>query len=149
MKLYRGAGLDNVYLVNGYTTHVLSSGEEAISIHNLEGLHKAIANELACQVGEMDGSSFKFLRKFADMGQRALGDLIDVGESTVSNWERGNSPIPGAAAMLLRALVREMISGNAALTEAVERYNDLDRERSARQLKFAELDGDWQLDLAA
>lgn len=144
MIRYRGAGLDNVYLVNGYTKHTLKSGEEAISIHNLEGLHKAIALELASQVGEMEGSVFRFLRKYVDMGQAAIARILGSTEGTVSNWERGVvAPVPGASAEFLRALVREHLSGNAALIDAVEAYNHLDREVRKRDINFTEENGEW------
>lgn len=146
MELYRGAGLENVYLQNGYTKRALSSGEEAISIHNLEGLHKAIATELSSRSGQMDGRTFRFLRKFADMGQRAIGEVFQVSEVTVSTWERGVSPVQGAAAEWLRALVRELVTGNASVKNAVERYNHLDRElrQIESNLSFEETGDGWQ-----
>lgn len=146
MILYRGAGLDNVHLSNGYTVRVLASGEEAISIHNLEGLHKAIAEELAGRQGKMDGQTFRFLRKFSDMGQRAIGDVLGVSELSVGNWERNKHDVPGAAAEWLRALVRELTTGNAALREAVDRYNHLDRKMRTleAELSFEESNGEWQ-----
>jgi DNA-binding transcriptional regulator YiaG len=142
---YRGAGLDNVYLVNGYTTHAMASGEEAISIHNLEGLHKAIASALASQVGEMDGQTFRFLRKYIDMGQRAIGGILGATENTVSNWERGQCKVPGASAELLRGVVREHVSGNASLIHAVNAYNQLDRELRKQEFSFEESNGQWGL----
>jgi len=147
MIRYRGVGLDNVYLSNGYTTRKLPSGEEALSIHNLQGLHKAIAVELSMQTGEMDGKTFCFLRKFADMGQRAIGEVLGTQEQTVSTWERGISRVPGSAAEWLRAFVRELTSGNASLQEAVDRYNHLDRERRVveEKLSFEETQDGWQL----
>lgn len=145
MILYRGAGIDGVHLENGYTRRTLKSGEEAISIHDLEGLHKAIASELANRSGPIDGQAFRFLRKYADMGQRALGEFLGVQEQTVSNWERDLTPVPGAAAMIVRGLVREIVSGNAELLAAVERYNHLDRERQQADMNFVEIDGGWRL----
>jgi len=143
---YRGAGLDNVYLSNGYTVRTLPSGEEAISIHNLEGLHRAIAIELAGRQGKMDGQTFRFLRKFTDMGQRAIGDVLGVSELSVSNWERGKHEIPGSAAEWLRGFVRELATGNASLKAAVERHNHLDREirQMEAQLAFEETNDGWQ-----
>lgn len=143
---YRGAGLDNVYLSNGYTVRTLSSGEEAISIHDLDGLHRAIAVELACRQAPMDGQTFRFLRKFADMGQRTLGDVLGVSELSVSNWERNKHDVPGAVAMLLRAFVRELATGNADLKAAVERCNHLDRElrQTEAQIAFEETSRGWQ-----
>ena len=38
---YRHCGLENVYLVNGYTIKDSPYGE-AISIHDMDGLHRAI-----------------------------------------------------------------------------------------------------------
>ena len=141
MLHYIGTGLKNIHLVNGYVVHP----DRSIAIHNLTGLHKAIAWELSNSVADITGDEFKFLRVFCDMGQRALGDVLKVGESTVSNWERGNTPVPGAAAEWLRALVRERISGNAKLVEALDRLNHIDRERTALELRFAESGGDWSL----
>jgi putative transcriptional regulator len=143
---YRGAGLDSVYLSNGYTVRVLPSGEEAISIHNLEGLHKAIAIELAGRQGQMDGQTFRFLRKFTDMGQRAIGDVLGVSELSVSNWERAKHDVPGAAAEWLRGFIRELTTGNAALKDAVDRYNHIDREvrQIETRIAFEETNGDWQ-----
>ncbi|WP_426664089.1 helix-turn-helix domain-containing protein [Rhodanobacter aciditrophus] len=145
MYCYRGVGLDNVYLQNGYTTRTLSSGEEAVSIHDLEGLHAAIARELVEMSGEMDGKIFRFLRKYADMAQRAVAELMDVTVLTVSNWERDVHPVPTAAALLLRGLVKEILSGNAELKKAVDRCNQLDRKmRELERLQFADTEHGWQ-----
>lgn len=145
MYRYRGAGLDNVYLVNGYTTRELPSGEEAVSIHNLKGLHAAIAGELAGMSGPMDGKTFRFLRKYADMAQRAVAQVLGKTELSVSNWERGVHDVPVSAGELMRALVREILSGNAELKKMVERCNQLDRNiRELERLQFTDTEDGWQ-----
>ncbi|MGN6480282.1 hypothetical protein [Luteibacter sp.] len=142
---YRGAGIDGIYLQNGYEIMTLKSGEKATSIHDIEGLDKAIASALAARSGEIDGKTFRFLRKYTDMGQRALGEILGVQEQTVSKWERGQLEVPRYAAEFVRGLVREIVLGNAGLMAAVERYNHLDRERQQTELNFVETDGGWQL----
>lgn len=145
MYRYRGVGLDNVYLVNGYTTRKLSSGEEAVSIHNLKGLHAAIACEIAGMSGPMNGQTFRFLRKYADMAQRGVAALLGRSELTVSNWERDVHEVPIAAAELMRALVREIISGNAELKKAVDRCNQIDRQaRRQERLRFTDTGDGWK-----
>lgn len=143
---YRGCGLDNVYLQNGYKKIELRSGEEAVTIEDIEGLHCAIALAVVDGGSALDAQTFKFLRKELDMSQRQVAGMLDVEEQTVSLWERARSPVPQHADLLLRALAKEKLSGNAELAKMIERFNSLDREAREleNQIAFSkELDGHW------
>jgi DNA-binding transcriptional regulator YiaG len=149
---YRGCGLDNVYLVNGVSCRKLASGEEAIAIEDIEGLHRAISLWLVESDASMDGPQFRFLRKELDMSQRQIAQLLGVTEQTVSLWERARSPVPQPADILLRALMKEMLNGHVELKAMIERFNKLDREARALEshLNFIkEADDGWVLKCAA
>lgn len=124
---YQGCGLDNVYLQNGYTTSKLRSGEEVVSIEDIEGLHCAIASVVIDAPSALDAKSFKFLRKELDMSQRQVAQMLDVQEQTVSLWERAINPVPQHADLVLRALAKEKLSGNAEFWKMIQRFNALDR----------------------
>jgi putative transcriptional regulator len=142
---YKGCGLDNVYLQNGYTVSTLQSGDEVVSIEDIEGLHCAIASVVVDSASALDAKTFKFLRKELDMSQRQVAQMLDVDEQTISLWERARTPLPQHADLLLRALVKEKMSGNAELRKLIQRFNSLDREARAIEAKiaFEKDDGHW------
>ena len=70
MYQYKTYGLNTVYLANGYDTAEFD-GEIATSIHDIDGLHKAIGRNLAELSRALTGSEFRFLRVEMDMSQRA------------------------------------------------------------------------------
>lgn len=134
---YKGCGLDNIYLQNGYTVSKLQSGDEVISIEDIEGLHCAIALVIADSAAALDAKTFKFLRKELDMSQRQVAQMLDVEEQTVSLWERARHPLPQHADLLIRALIKEKASGNAELSKLIQRFNALDRQTRALEAKVA------------
>ena len=133
---YRGCGLDNVYLTNGYMYTNLVSGEEVLHIEDIPGLHRAIASAIVDSPVDLDAKTFKFLRKEQDMSQRQLAEILGVEEQTVSNWERARTPIPKYADLVLRTLTKERCGGNAALMSVIEHMNRLDRERHHEELRL-------------
>lgn len=151
MLRYTGCGLDNVYLRNGYEVYTMASGEEAVQIQDLAGLHRAIATVIVDSTAPFDAKTFKFLRKEQDMSQRQLARILGVEEQTVSLWERARQPIPQSADLLLRGLVKECLSGNAELQKMVDRANSLDRDLRDIEMRIELLqkDGHWsQLEAA-
>ena len=105
---YKGAGLDNVYLSNGYT-EVKYGKETATSVMNVEGLHKAIAAHLIYHTSKLGGKEVRFLRNEIDMSQNALAELLDINVQTVANWEKGVHKINGSAERLLRLYAGECL----------------------------------------
>lgn len=127
MFQYKGCGLDNVYLANGYERRVTNGGVEVLHIEDLGGLHRTIALSLAVNPLEIAGSEFRFLRKELDMSQRAVAGVLGVQEQTVSLWERGEQPVPQYAAVFISAMVREYFSGQPAIRAVVDRVCAVDR----------------------
>lgn len=118
---YKGCGLDNVYLANGYERRTTNSGMEVMHIEDMAGLHRTIALTVAVNPLEIGGAEFRFLRKELDMSQRAIAGVLGVQEQTVSLWERGEQPVPQYAAVLICALTREYFSGQAAMKNLIDR----------------------------
>jgi DNA-binding transcriptional regulator YiaG len=121
MIQYRGCGLDNVFLRNGYRLGRTDAGTETLYIENVTELHRAVAEWVCDLQRALTPKEFKFLRKELDLSQRQLGEFLRVKEGTVSTWERGTFPIDALADVVLRTLVKERISGNAAFEAVLQR----------------------------
>lgn len=133
MFRYKGCGLDNVYLVNGYSMRKMRNGDEAVAIEDMEGLHRAIALNIVESPAPLEAKTFRFLRKELDMSQRQIAQVLGLEEQTVSLWERGNNAVPQHADIVLRTLTKETLSGHPELMNLIERFNSLDRE--AREIE--------------
>lgn len=141
---YTQCGLDNVYLLNGYSWTSLQGGEEVLSVEDIEGLHAAIAKAIVDGAEPLDAQTFKFLRKYLDMAQRQVAAMLELSEETVSLWERAKSPIQRSADIVLRALAQEHCNGNARVTALIERFNQLDREVHEHTIQLCKFEGHWQ-----
>ncbi|MBS0365360.1 MAG: helix-turn-helix domain-containing protein [Proteobacteria bacterium] len=127
MLHYKGCGLDNVYLTNGYERRKTNGGHDILHIEDIEGLHRTIALTIAVNPAAIKDQEFRFLRKWLDMSQRSIAEILGVQEQTVSLWERGEQDVPQYAALFVCTMVREYISGKAAMQAIVDRLRDVDR----------------------
>src|SRR6266702_4376017 len=87
MYHYRECGLSNVYLVNGYREIETPYGR-GISIEDVEGLHMAIAHALVEEEPSLSGPEVRFIRKFLELTQTQLADLLGVEDQSVRRWEK-------------------------------------------------------------
>lgn len=141
---YQSCGLENVFLRNGYVERDTPYGM-TFSIHDIEGLHKAIGLHIVCcKPGLLSDREVVFLRTELDLPQRQLAQLIGVGESTVRNWESGRGPIQGPADRILRTLYKDAVCGNGKVKALLDQISQLNREGySAVSLEMEEVDGGW------
>ncbi len=102
---YTACGLDDVYLVNGFTREIVD-GEEYLSIEDLDALWKAIGLHLVTERKVLAPKEIRFLREHMDLTQAELGARLRVSDQTVARWEKGKGgkDIPGPADMFLRVL---------------------------------------------
>ncbi len=101
---YKACGLDDVYLVNGFTREIVD-GEEYVTVADLDGLWKIIGMHLVTTKKILAPKEIRFLRDHMDMTQAALGALLRVTDQTVARWEKGETKlIPGPADFMLRVL---------------------------------------------
>jgi len=144
MYRYRGAGLDNVYLKNGYR-EVMYGDEKAVSVENVEGLHQAIASVLIEKPAPLTGREFRFLRTEMELSQLALGKLIRVSDQTVAAWEKEvTKKVSGSSELLVRAFARErLLHHDTHISEFIEMLAELDR-KMIKQLCFQETAEGWE-----
>lgn len=141
---YKGCGLLNIFLSNGYQEIETPYGK-SVSIDDLEGLHRAIGTEIVTREPTLSGLEFRFLRKELELSQDRLGNLLGRDAQTIALWEKEKSDLPKMADMLLRAIYSESYDGNVQIKDMIERLYELDRiERDERRFEFAETDEGWR-----
>jgi DNA-binding transcriptional regulator YiaG len=138
---YALSGLDNVYLVDGYTLN--ADGD--LSISDMQGLHRAIGKHLigAATNPEITGAQLRFLRTHMDLSAQELADLIKSTEHDVEQWEQQkNTPIPGPVDVVMRIAYSEFILGEHIPWERVRIVSNkppVDRLEARRQ------NAQWQI----
>lgn len=136
MYHYKTCGLDSVYLVNGY--HEIETAEgNAISIVNLEGLHRAIAHSIVEMPRRLKGAEIRFLRVEMGLSQKRLASLMEKTDQTIANWEKGETPVTKEADMFIRQLYRQSVGEDPAFSELLKRINDLDHEITRLEMQIA------------
>lgn len=143
MYHYTDSGLDNVWLVNGFTEVETPYGI-GVSIDNLEGLHLAIGHWLVTRPSPLTGAEFRFLRLEMDISQKSLGGLMASKEQNVGRWERGDVVIPGPADRLLRVLYADFTDGDEDARTIVGVLADLD-EIEVNNLQLKETSEGWKV----
>ncbi len=146
MYHYTACGLENVYLKNGYDEKVTPSGN-TVAIHNLEGLHKAIAKGLVLKEGELTAREFKFLRGELDLSQRALGILMEKTDQMIAKYEKAETPIPRLADKAIRDLYMESI-GEGHVAHLLNKLAQLDRKNRELRLQLEETENGWLSELS-
>jgi DNA-binding transcriptional regulator YiaG len=124
--LYSGAGLDGIYLCNGFT-RLEMDGEWFTHIENIEGLHNAIALHLVAREVPLASKEIRFIRNTMDKTQSEIANAMSVDEQTVARWEKGKSAMPGPADKMLRILFLASIVGPELLLEYIREVQELRR----------------------
>ena len=121
---YTACGLDDVYLVNGFTRELVD-GEEYLTIEDLDGLWKAIGLSLMSRK-VLAPKEIKFLRDHMGLTQAQLGARLRVSDQTIARWEKGETqPIPGAADLVLRVLFLASAAAQPEGGKILTALNDL------------------------
>jgi DNA-binding transcriptional regulator YiaG len=145
MHHYIESGLDNVYLIDGVDFCETAYGR-AVSIHDTEGLHKAIGLWIADAPKPINGAELRFLRLELELTQRDLAGILGAQEQTLRLWEKARGkPIPGPADRLLRAFYRETTTGDGSVKRMVERLASLDQQ-PATPIRLRETSSGWRVD---
>src|SRR6185295_14124885 len=98
---YTEGGLDDV-IIEGIQILGDDSGEECVTIANVNGLHRAIAHGIVRRRSGMTGREMRFLRSELGMTQAELAAMVHREPLAVSRWERGESPIDSNAEAIVR-----------------------------------------------
>lgn len=138
MYHYLEGGLPDVWLVNGYNKIKTSQGE-AIKIHHVLGLHKAIAESICKNPKRISGAEFRFLRKEMELSQKSLGIQMGVDEQRINRWEneKNKEGVDPMADRLIRQIYLEWANGNQSIRELIDRLNEADsKDKDRLKLKL-------------
>ena len=93
MKCFDDAGLQNVWLANGFATKDTACGSVEI-INDVPGLTHAICLALAGKTGRLSGAEFRYLRLHLRLSQRLLAQCFGNTEQAVALLEKtGRVPL--------------------------------------------------------
>jgi DNA-binding transcriptional regulator YiaG len=144
-------GLDDIWLVNGFTREETSYGS-AVSIKNVEGLHEAIALHIISDTGMLKPRELRFLRLEMDLTQGELAQRLKVDAQTIARWEKGQSNIPGPVDIAVRFCFICELLPEEMRSEMLEKVHSiLQRDEPSREVPSyfrASQDGSWK-DMAA
>lgn len=84
---YTACGLDDVYLLNGFTVEHTAYGD-GYAINDIENLHRAIGKHIILQKSMISAKEFKFLRKEMEHTQEELARLLGVSAQQVARYEK-------------------------------------------------------------
>ncbi|MDH5722927.1 MAG: helix-turn-helix domain-containing protein [Alphaproteobacteria bacterium] len=147
MKMYHytESGLDNIWLVNGYTVHDTPYGK-GVSIDNADSLHKAIGHAIASGLSKIKPQEFRFLRIQMELSQKDLGAILGVDQQAIARWEKGKTKegIPGSAEKLMRLYFLDYINEKPEIIELCKNLAELDEQNHAKKRKFEDYDGNWR-----
>jgi DNA-binding transcriptional regulator YiaG len=131
--LYKGAGLDGIYLCNGFTREE-EDGEWFTHIEDIEGLHRAIALDLVARESPLAPKEIRFIRNTMDMTQADIAQAMAVDVQTVARWEKGETEkIPGPADKMLRIMFIASIIGPERVIEYIREVQKLRREEAVKR----------------
>lgn len=124
--LYRGAGLEGIYLCNGFSCEEVD-GEWFTHIEDIQGLHNAIALDLVARESPLAPKEIRFIRNTMDKTQAEIAQAMSVDVQTVARWEKGEHPMPGPADKMLRIMFLASIIGPERLLEYIREVQELRR----------------------
>jgi putative transcriptional regulator len=140
---YTESGLDTVFLVGGFEFEDTDRGK-TVTIHDIDGLHRAIGAALACNRQRLTGKEFRFLRSELLLSQASLAKILGVRELTIARWEKGQSEIPVSADAIVRQLFKESIGKTGSIKQLLERIADLEDDID-HTITLGKPKGKWEL----
>jgi|SRR5208337_138802 len=105
---YTECGLDNV-IIHGVEFIVDDDGEQVVSIPNINGLHRAIAESILLRQASISGRELRFIRTEMGLTQAELAAIVHREPLAVSRWERGECPIDNNIEAIIRLVAMERL----------------------------------------
>jgi len=141
---YTECGLDNIYLLNGYKLTKSPRGQ-CVSIHDLDGLHRAIGLFLVTAKRDLSGEEIRFLRHEMLMSQTTLAQLLGTSEQAVRRWERSKTNIPKSSEHVLRLLYREHTHNqHGKISTLLKQIATLEEEEDHKRFLFKDTGKGWK-----
>ena len=139
---YDMSGLDNVWLVNGFTTQETPYGN-TVHIDDLRGLDLAIAKELIFKTPNLSGKAVRFLRQLSGLSQPDLANMLGKDPQTVARWEKSGRTTKSIE-LLARMIFAGLFDGNLQIQSVVATLNAIDHAKHAQNIIVKETKGEWQ-----
>jgi len=139
---YKGSILDNIYLIGGYEI-VKDDDGDGVIIHDLDGLHTAIAMHLAQEQKVLRGKEIRYLRTYMDLSQSGLGKLLGCDSQMIARYEKEQSDIPAPTDRLLRMIVLGHIIGKVDVHGVVQQIEDMEGELP-HSFRFKQTPKGWE-----
>lgn len=141
MYHYTDSGLENIYLVNGYSVKDTPYGE-AVAIEDIDGLHKVIGRWLVELPKPLNGAEFRFLRHELDLSQKKLGQIMGKTELSVGRWERATKKsVESIADRFIRILYTQCVA-HQPIKDLIARLSELDQLEHV-ECRLEERHGRW------
>lgn len=132
MHHYKDCGLDYVWLRNGFEYRDTSHGR-LVRIHDMAGLHAAIARWIVLNPARLRGQEVRFLRSMLRLSQEGFGKLLDQSRATVARWEgEPNKAITVSSDRWLRVVYAKRAEGDDAVCKLVDLLTELDELKNGR-----------------
>lgn len=141
---YVECGLSNVWLANGFKRHSTPYGE-GISIHDVKGLHRCIAETLCEKSAKLTGKEFKFLRRELEFTQRLTGDIFGVDDRTIRKHENSDE-VQEPYNTFIRHLYLESVDPKSTFMHFFRRLRALDVIRHQQLTLKTDDGGHWKMD---
>jgi DNA-binding transcriptional regulator YiaG len=116
---YTESGLDNV-MVYGVMPCVDDDGDEVVTIANIDGLHRAIAQAIVTHKSGISGKELRFLRTEMGLTQAKLAQIVHHEAQSVARWEKGECPISPTAETVIRLLATQRLNLEDVRDEPIE-----------------------------
>lgn len=139
---YTLCGLDNIYLSGGFTLEDTDYGP-AVSIEDIDGLHRAIAMDIVLGASRIVPKELRFLRKQLGLSQANFAVLVGVDAQTVARWEKGENTIPVPADRLVRFIYLGETNGDVQVRKILNTLKEMDEIEHGRRV-FKETRTGWK-----
>ena len=137
---YTGCGLDNIYLMNGWSMDETG----ALHIENIRDLHKAIGQCLVFLNRKLKGKEIRFIRHYLDLSQKSFGEKLGVDYQSVLGWEKGKRKITKTGDRFLKSLFHEYLNENSRVVDVIDQISDTDNDRKIEKVDLTLSKQGWR-----
>lgn len=139
MHHYKDCGLDYVWLRDGFEYRDTPRGR-MVRVHDVNGLHVAIARWIVSSPARLRGQEVRFLRSMLGLSQEGFGKLLRQSRATVARWEGDRDKmIPSGSDDWLRVVYTKRAEGDKAVCKLVDLLTELDElKNGVREARFKE-----------
>lgn len=130
----------NVVLKGGVAQNICPKcGEKSVTIKNLPGLHKAMAEAVATANHRLSGPELRFLREFLGYSGEEMAALVGMNQDTIRKAEAGTQKVPKPSYELF--LRSEFLRGAKAPDYEMRKL--LEAKFKIEELRFVNRNREW------